>query len=501
MAQSACIALFLAMLKRLPNISVPALVLFVLATFISQPQTCTAQKTWSLQQCLDHAFEHNIQIKLGQLGEVSAEIGTQSAVGAFLPNLNANLSHGYNFGRTIDPFTNQFVESSAIRSNSFGVSTGLVLFNGFQNQLNLQRAKLAQQSALSSREIAENNVVLTIAAAYLNVLFQEEFVRVAVINREATARQVERMQSLVQAGAAAAFDLFDVEAQLASDEATIVSTQNALSLSKLNLVQLLQLPASETDTFQVVRPSDEDLERNNLPSSPEAAVGHALASFPEIVQAQYQVEDAGIGLNLAKSGRYPRIFASYNVGTGYSGASRSIDGTPTTEDFVLGSLVVDDSTAYDLVAQQEVYQFITTPFGDQVNQNYNQSVFFSMSLPLFNNFGVKSSVEQAEVNVLRSQYQLEQVRQTLTANIESAWADARAASQNTVAQESALVASERAFSNTEQRYEAGAATAIDYADARTRLDNARVSALRSKYDLAFKSRILDFYMGKPLTFR
>jgi outer membrane protein len=162
---------------------------------------------------------------------------------------------------------------------------------------------------------------------------------------------------------------------------------------------------------------------------------------------------------------------------------------------------VDDSTAYDLVAQQEVYQFITTPFGDQVNQNYNQSVFFSMSLPLFNNFGVKSSVEQAEVNVLRSQYQLEQVRQTLTANIESAWADARAASQNTVAQESALVASERAFSNTEQRYEAGAATAIDYADARTRLDNARVSALRSKYDLAFKSRILDFYMGKPLTFR
>jgi outer membrane protein len=333
------------------------------------------------------------------------------------------------------------------------------------------------------------------------VLFQEEFVRVAVINREATARQVERMQSLVNAGAAAAFDLFDVEAQLASDEATIVSTQNALGLAKLNLVQLLQLPASETEAFQIVRPSDEDLARNNLPSSPDAAVGHALASFPEIVQAQYQVEDAGIGLNLAKSGRLPRIFASYNVGTGYSGASRSIDGTPATEDFVLGSLVVDDSTAYDLVAQQEVYQFITTPFNDQINQNYNQSVFFSMSIPILNNFGVKSSIELAEVGVLRAEYQLEQVRQTLTTSIESAWADARASAQNTVAQESALIASERAFKNTEQRYEAGAATAIDYADARTRLDNARVNALRSKYDLAFKSRILDFYMGQPLTFR
>jgi outer membrane protein len=501
MTQGGRIALFLTMLRSLFSTSAITPFLFLLAMCVCIPQTSFAQKTWSLQQCLDHAFEHNIQIKLGQLGEVSADIGNQSAIGAFLPNVNGNLSHGYNFGRTIDPFTNQFVESSAIRSNSFGVSTGMVLFNGFQNHLNLKRAKLAQKSALSSREIAENNVVLTIAGAYLNVLFQEEFVRVAVINREATARQVERMQSLVNAGAAAAFDLFDVEAQLASDEATIVSTQNALGLAKLNLVQLLQLPASETEAFQIVRPSDEDLAGNNLPSSPDAAVGHALASFPEIVQAQYQVEDAGIGLNLAKSGRLPRIFASYNVGTGYSGASRSIDGTPATEDFVLGSLVVDDSTAYDLVAQQEVYQFITTPFNDQINQNYNQSVFFSMSIPILNNFGVKSSIELAEVDVLRAAYQLEQVRQTLTASIESAWADARASAQNTVAQESALIASERAFKNTEQRYEAGAATAIDYADARTRLDNARVNALRSKYDLAFKSRILDFYMGQPLTFR
>lgn len=465
------------------------------------PLTSSAQKAWTLQRCLDHAFEHNIQIKLGELGETSAAIGTQSAQGAFLPNLNGNLSHGYNFGRTIDPFTNQFVESAAIRSNSFGLSTGMVLFNGFQNHLNLRRAKLAQSSAEAQREIAENNVVLTIAGAFLNVLFQEEFVRVAEFNRQATARQVDRMRSMVAAGAAAEFDLYDVEAQLASDEANIVSTKNALGLAKLNLVQLLQLPAAEADEFELVRPSDEDLERSNLPPSPEAAVAFALGSFPEIRQAELQVEDAFIGLDIAKSGRYPRLFASYNIGTGYSGASRSIDGPPTLEEFVLGSLVVDDSTSYDLVAQQEVYNFITTPFDDQLSQNFNQSVFFSMSVPIFNNFSVKSSIEQAEVNALRAQYQLEQTKQTLTTSIESAWADARAASQMAVAQEAALVSAERAFLNTEKRYEAGAATAIDYADARTLFDNARVNTLRAKYDLAFKSRILDFYMGKAITFR
>jgi len=474
-------------------------VLVVMIASASQP--VTAQNAWTLQRCLDHAFEHNLQIKLGELGETSATIGTQSARGAFLPNLNGNLSHGYNFGRTIDPFTNQFVESSAIRSNSFGLSTGMVLFNGFQNHLNLRRAKLSELSATAAREIAENNVVLTIAGAFLNVLFQEEFLRVAEYNRQATARQVDRMRSLVNAGAAAEFDLYDVEAQLAADEATIVSTRNGLNLAKLNLVQLLQLPAAEASDFECVRPSDEDLERADLPASPSAAVAYAMSSFPEIRQAELQVEDAHLGLDIAKTGRYPRVFASYNFGTGYSGASRSIDGPPSLEEFVLGSLVVDDSTAYDLVAQQEVYNFITTPFSDQLSQNFNQSVFFSMSVPIFNNFSVKSSIEQAEVNALRAQYQLEQTRQTLTANIESAWADARAAQENAAAQEAALAAAERSFLNTEKRYEAGAATAIDYADARTLFDNARVNALRSKYDLAFKSRILEFYMGKAMTFR
>ena len=368
--------------------AIPLAAALVLGFMALVPLQTAAQEAWSLQRCLDHAFEHNIQIQLGQLGETSAAIGVQTAKGAFLPNLNGNLSHGYNFGRTIDPFTNQFVESSAIRSNSFGLSTGMVLFNGFQNHLNLRRATLAQASAAAQREIAENNVVLTIAGAFLNVLFQEEFVRVAEYNRQATARQVDRMRSMVAAGAAAEFDLYDVEAQLAADEANIVSTKNALGLAKLNLVQLLQLPASEADGFELVRPSDEDLQRTDLPSSPAAAVAYALSAFPEIRQAELQVEDAFIGLDIAKANRYPRLFASYNIGTGYSGASRSIDvdSAPTTEEFVLGSLVVDDSTSYDLIAQQDVYNFITTPFNNQLSQNFNQSVFFSMSIPIFNNF-------------------------------------------------------------------------------------------------------------------
>ena len=159
-----------------------------------------------------------------------------------------------------------------------------------------------------------------------------------------------------------------------------MSTKNALGLAKLNLVQLLQLPASEADGFELVRPSMKTSTHGSALLT-RGSRGLCPGSFPEIRQAELQVEDAFIGLDIAKANRYPRLFASYNIGTGYSGASRSIDGAPSTEEFVLGSLVVDDSTSYDLIAQQEVYNFITTPFNDQLSQNFNQSVFFSMTSP------------------------------------------------------------------------------------------------------------------------
>lgn len=460
-----------------------------------------AQEVWTLQRCIDHAFEHNLSLQEARLGEVSAAIGEEAALGAFLPSLNASASHGYNFGQTIDPFTNQFA-TARIRSNSFGLSSGVVLFNGFTNHLNLERARLAALRADVGVEQVGNNLALTIAAAYLNVLFQDEFIKVAEVNRAASARQVERVARLVEAGAAAPADLLDVQAQLAGDEANVVATENAAYLARLNLTQLLQLPSSAASGFQVARPSDDDLERLVVPGSPDAAVQHALSNFPEIKAAEYAVEDALIGERLAAAGRMPRAFMSYSMGTGYSGARQTPIGNPTTEEIALGTVNINDTLSFLLTTEQTYYEnFETVAFGDQVRDNRNQSLFFSLSVPIFNGFSVRSNMKRAEVESLRADYRLEQARQTLTQTVEQAWADALAAKSTLDAQERALSAAELAFANAETRFEAGSATALDYADARARLDNARVNRLRALYDLAFKSRILDFYSGAPLTFR
>ena len=150
-------------------------------------------------------------------------------------------------------------------------------------------------------------------------------------------------------------------------------------------------------------------------------------------------------------------------------------------------------TNFDNVTQQ------TMSVQDQFSNNLNQSVFFSLSIPVFNNFGIKAGIERAEVDVLSAKLAKEQTAQGLRQAVESAFFDARAAKRTFEANDQALDAARLAMSNAEARFEAGAISALEYADARTRLDNASLNALRTQYDFVFKTRILDFYMGRPLS--
>jgi outer membrane protein len=229
-----------------------------------------------------------------------------------------------------------------------------------------------------------------------------------------------------------------------------------------------------------------------------AAVAFALGSFPDMKAAELQVTDAYLGLDLAKAARMPRIVGSYSMGSGYSAnrleqigeSNTTFYEVPTTTPGVnLTAPVVDDSGV----------TFETMSFQDQLSNNVNQSIFFSLSIPVFNNFGIHAGIERAKVGVLSAQLSKAQTAQSLTQTVQTAWADARAAERTFDANNKALEAASLAMANAEARFEAGAISALEYADARTRLDNARINALRTEYDFVFKTRILDFYMGRPLS--
>jgi len=450
---------------------------------------------WTLQRCLEHALEHNLQLQQAELGVVRGLLAETSAKGAFLPNLNASSSYGVNIGQRIDPFTNQFA-SDAVQSSNYGMSSGLTLFNGFQNHLNLRRARLGLELAQTNVEIAQNNVALSLASAYLNVLFQKEFLTIAQLNAEATGRQVDRVQKLVNAGAAAESDLYDVLAQQAADQSSVVSAENGVTIANLALAQLLQLSGDEADNLEVAPPSDDLLEATQLPLSADAAVAFALNAFPDMKAAELQVTDAYLGLDLAKAQRMPRINGSYSVGSGYSQNRQTLVSDPITQDVTIETVEGILLTTPVVIQDGE---FATMSFQDQFTNNLNQSIFFSLSLPIFNGFGVETNIDRAQVDVLSAQLAKEQTSQNLTQTVEQSWADARAAQRTFEANDRALAASTLAMTNAEARFEAGAISALEYADARTRLDNARINALRTQYDFVFKTRILDFYLGRPLS--
>lgn len=473
-----------------------ALTLTVFGCGLASAQNA-ATRIWTLEECLGHAFEHNLQLKQTELGLRRGEVATLAAKGAFLPNLNASSSFGVNIGQTIDPFTNQFA-TDAIQSSNFGLSSGLTLFNGFQNHLNLRRAKLGLELAATNTEVARNALALSLASAYLNVLFQKEFLGIAQLNASATTRQVERVQTLVDAGAAAESDLLDVLAQKATDVSSVVNAENAVTLARLNLAQLLQLKGPEAEQLDVAPPSANLIESTQLPTSAEGAVAYALQQFPDMRAAELGVTDAYLGLDLAKAARLPRVVGSFSLGSGYSQNRLEQIGESTTTFYEIATTTPGVFLTAP-VADESGVSFETMSFQDQLSNNLNQSVFFSLSLPLFNNFGIYAGIERAKVDVLSAQLSKEQTAQSLTQTVQTSWADARAAERTFEANDQALEAAELAMTNAEARFEAGAISALEYADARTRLDNARINALRTQYDFVFKTRILDFYLGRPLS--
>ena len=237
------------------SLRVCAVVVCMLSFFF----TAKAQ-SWTLDSCISFAFQNNLAIQLSEENVALTSLNETNAIGSMLPSLNAQGGHGYNWGQRIDPFTNQFA-SSRIQSNNFAIATSMNLFNGLRQVNTLKQAGLNTETAKWNYEKMRNDIALNVASAYLAVIINKEFMEIARRTLDGTDRQVKRMEKLVSAGQLAVSNLNDMQAQLASDNATFVSSENNFKLSKLSLIQLLQLDARQLEQFTIVKPTLDEVER------------------------------------------------------------------------------------------------------------------------------------------------------------------------------------------------------------------------------------------------
>jgi outer membrane protein len=465
--------------------------------FVSmQAQTALKQsaKVWTLHDCIDYALANNIQVKQQQLSEQVAKINLLQSNLSLFPGIEADASHGYNYGRTIDMFTNQFA-TSTVQSDNFYLSSSITVFDGFQLLNTIKQNRINLQASQYDLDKMMNDISLNIATAYLQILYNIELLNNAQNQLDVTKQQVDRTKKLVDAGTAAKGDLLTLEAQAASEDLNVVTAQNTLDLSYLLLSQMLNL--TSPDSFKIAIPQIDVPSETAILLKPEQVFAFAMNTQPEIKSAELKVQSSEVGLSIARGMRSPIISLRGSLGTGFSGDSKQIKGTPSYSG--LDTIGYTYSTTPVAVVQpQFAYQTETIPFKDQIKDNFNKSISLNLSMPIFSGWRTNGNISKAKIAVQNAEYTLQTTKNTLFQSIQQAYADATAARNKYQSSQKSVDAMKESFKYSEQRYNVGLVNSVDYDDAKNKLVVAESNLLQAKYEFVFRLKILDFYMGKPI---
>lgn len=454
-----------------------------------------AQKQMSLRECVDVALENNISVKQTELNTRISEISKNEAKLDILPTLNASASHGYNWGQTIDPFTNQFA-TNRVRSNSLGLSSNIVLFGGLQKMNTIQQGKYSFLASVEDLKKVKNDISLSVANAYLQVLLTKKLLNISTQQVKATQLQLDRITQLVEVGQLAQNSLLDIKSQLANDELNMVSRQNDLQFAKLQLKQFLNLPADEQIAVQEVETGEIDASLEKLQKSP-ALFETAVENLPEIKSAEYRLKSAEKGLAIARGAYLPRLTANASFGTGYSGANRQGVGSPT---FFGNDTIGFTGTSLEpvLVPRFGFDEFQTKSFGDQLEDNINKTLSLSLIIPLFNGNKTRNGASRAKINTAINRLSVDNAKNVLRQDIERSYNDAVASLKSYEASKNAFEASQLSFKNAETRFAQNLINASEFEDSKTRFVSAQNELARAKYTYLFRLKVLQFYNGQDL---
>ncbi len=449
---------------------------------------------WSLEDCVNHARENNLRIQQQKLGVDVARENLRQSQAERLPNLNTGASHSFNYGRTLDPITNEFV-TERVQTNNFSLSSGMILFSGFQVRNSIAKDRYDLQASEFDVAAMENDISLAVASAYLQILFSKEMVEVAASQLDITRQQVERTRKLVDAGTLARGSLLTIQALEASEELQLVNAENQLRIAYLDLMQLLDL--REDLAFEVVVPDIDIIPSETVEYSPLQIYDTAAQIQPDIRSADIRVASAEKSYEIARGGRSPRLSVSGSMGTGYSEARLEIAEVIEADPQQIGQTASGEA----VFAPSFNYETQVIPFRDQIEENLNRSIGLFLQIPIFNNFQVRSNISRSRISLENARLQRQIVRDQLYKTIEQSHQDAHAALQRYKASEKNVQALEEAFRYTEQRFNVGMVNTLEYNDAKNRLTIAQSELLQAKYEYVFRVQILDFYIGNPISLR
>ncbi|MFC7774410.1 TolC family protein [Flavobacterium sp. GCM10027622] len=463
----------------------------LLSSFAGQSQS----KKWTLDECVNHAVKNNISIKQSELDKKSSEISKKDAYGKFLPTINGQASHSWNIGLNQN-ITTGLLENQTTQFTSAGVSVGIDIYGGLQNQNQLRKANLSIIASQYQLTKMQEDISLNVVNAYLQILFNKENLKVQQQQLQYDTKQMERTKELVDAGVIAKGDLLDVNATVATDNQRLIAAENALLISKLSLAQLLQL--EDFREFDIVDSDIEAVLSNVLLEDPKAILNKAKETRTELKLAQTNVSIAEKDVRIAKGAYEPSLSGFYSFTTRAAYSDQVIGTTldtsnPTT---VIGFV---EGTGQNVVTSNlKPVLGKPDPVFDQFRDNKGHSFGIQLNVPILNGFAARNNVSRTKLALERSKIALEQSELDLERTVYTAYTDTKGAQKSYEAAVTTLEARENSMTYAKERYEVGLMNIFDYNQAQTLYVNAKSEVLRTKYDYIFRTKILEFYFGIPI---
>jgi len=436
--------------------SLPRIALFLI---LSLSFSAHAQiKNWTLEECVEYALKNNISIKQSELDLKISDVEKLEALGNFLPNVSGSANYGINTGANINPVTNQF-ENESFRSASANVNTSINLFNGLLNWKNTQRVKLNKMANTYRLEKMKDDIALSVANSYLQILFNKEQLKVLINQNKITEENLVRTKELIEAGTLPAGDIYDLSATDASQEQQIIVAENTLVISKLALAQTLLL--EDYANFDIAVEEMAIPTTEILLQTPQAIIQKAKEVVNDIKIAQSNVDVATKDIGISRAAYLPTLagFASYN--TRWS-------------------------------------QIIPIGFVDQLSLFDGTNLGLQLTVPVLNGFATRGRVQRSKISQEKTKLLLNQADLDLERTVFQAYNDLKTAKATYEAALKTAEARKFAQGFSKERYDVGLLNSFDYSQALLAYENAQSEVLRTKYDYIFKIKLLEFYFGIPI---
>ncbi len=459
-------------------------------------QSLPAQEKWDLRRCVDYAVANNISVKQADVQAKSSEITLKQSKLGIWPTANFSNSYGYQFGRSIDPTTNGFINQQ-ISSSSVGLSSGVTLFNFFSQKNTILGNEKELKAQTAGVQKLKDDISLYVANFYLQCLLSREQANISLTQLNLTREQLKTTKKLVDAGSLPELNAAELEAQLARDSSTYIVALSTYTGNILSLKNWMNLDPALP--FDIDTPPVEMIPIETFAElQPELVYELALKNMPIQRVNQFRLESLDFYQKAAKARLYPSIRAFGQINSNFSSLYERLTGYGSPIQKPIGYTGAGTPTSPNVFTQVQVPIYEHVGFFKQLNNNFSQSVGLTLSVPVFNGWQAKANWQRSKLSYQNQQLQVDKDNQSMKQDIYKAYNDATAAYQRYQASIKTVKTAEYSYELSRKRYEAGLLRSIDLITNQNNLFKARLEKSANQFEYVFRMKVLEFYKGQGL---